>query len=353
MVALFTQHSFSATGIRSLCWRGDELVDWLSGGRAFALDGTERCPPVAYMYRFDAATASPDGRFAVIYERRGTKGLLLDDGKILRELNRSFYYAQAYEYPVALFREPGGRLLLAHCPKYDRIELEEAETGRPLTASTERKPDDFFHSRLAASPNGKRLLSAGWLWGNWSQVVYFDVSQALADPHHLDWGDRLPYSGRIGLAEQSSASWLDDERIAVAASSEPEDPEESREVETGPRLLPQGLAVYDVASDPSPDTPCLGAFQFDEPPGTILAIGRQHVLSLFRHPKLVDLSTGRVLHVWSELHSGLQGGPIIWGLDENTKPPPMALDPAGSRFAIASRNAVTVIGFDRSALSSQ
>jgi hypothetical protein len=86
--------------IRSLCWRGDELVDWVGGGRAFAADGTERPATVIQGYRFDVATASPDGRFAVIYERLGTKGLLLHDGRIVREIDRSFYFADAYEYPV-------------------------------------------------------------------------------------------------------------------------------------------------------------------------------------------------------------------------------------------------------------
>jgi hypothetical protein len=116
-MALFNQSSFTATGIRSLCWRGEELVDWVGGCRAFALDGRERPSPVHYAYRFDAATASPDGRYAVIYERLGTKGLLLHDGKCIREINRSYYHADAYEYPVALFRDAGGRLLLAHCPR--------------------------------------------------------------------------------------------------------------------------------------------------------------------------------------------------------------------------------------------
>jgi hypothetical protein len=180
-MTLFTQFSFNATGIRSLCWRGDQLVDWVGGGRAFAPDGTETPARVIYSYRFDAATASPDGRFAVIYERLGTKGLLLHDGQIVRELDRSFYHAAAYEYPVALFNGPDGRALLTHCPgNYCRIELEDAETGRPLTASADRKPSDFFHSRLAASPNGKRLLSAGWVWHPLSLVACFDVAQALA-----------------------------------------------------------------------------------------------------------------------------------------------------------------------------
>ena len=53
-MALFTQSSFNATGVRSLCWRDDELVDWVGGGRAFASDGTERRAR-AYAHRFDAA----------------------------------------------------------------------------------------------------------------------------------------------------------------------------------------------------------------------------------------------------------------------------------------------------------
>jgi hypothetical protein len=342
-MALFTQSSFNATGIRSLCWRGDQLVDWVGGGRAFALDGTEQPAKVRYSYRFDAATASPDGRFAVIYERLGTKGLLLHDGRILRELDRSFYHAAAYEYPVALFNDPNGRVLLAHCPgNYCRVELEEVESGRPLTTSTDRKPSDFFHSRLAASPQGKRLLSAGWIWHPLSLVMCFDVAQALTDPLHLDDRHYLSSSFNPGLVEESSACWLDDDCIAVAASAEPE--QESVEADAGPRLQPRGLAVYDVAN-----RTCLQAFQLDEPPGTIMALGRRYVLSLYRHPKLVDLSTGKVIHVWPELQSGLQDGSII--LNDDAKPPPMAFDPASKRFAIVNRDTVTVIEFNHSALS--
>lgn len=340
----FTQFSFNATGIRSLCWRGDELVDWVGGGRAFIADGTERPARVNYGYRFDAATASPDGRFAVVYERLGTKGLLLHDGKIVRELDRSFYHADAYEYPVALFNDPDGRVLLAHCPAdYCRMDLEEAETGRPLTASEVRNPSDFFHSRLAASPHGKRLLSAGWLWHPLSLVVCFDVAQALADPRHLDARHDLPSSFNPGLAEESSACWLDDDCIAVAASAEPE--QDSVEDDAGLRLRPRGLAVYDVNK-----RTCLQAFQLEEPAGTILALGKRYVLSLYRHPKLVDLSSGKVVHVWTELQSGLQDGSITWHLEGDAKPLPMAFNPATNRFAIVNRDTVALIEFDHSAV---
>jgi hypothetical protein len=343
----FRQYSFPATGVRSLCWCGDELVDWVGGGRRLALDGTDRRASVNYAYRFDAATASHDGRFAVIYERLGTKGLLLKDGEVLRQIDRSFYHANAYEYPVALFHEPGGRLLLAHCPRsYCSIELEEAETGRPLTASAEREPADFFHSRLAASPHGKRLLSAGWAWHPWSIVKHFDVARALADPHHLDRGVRMsPYSGHVCLAEEASACWLDDDRIVVGASGEPEDPEEVREAGDEARLRSCGLAVYDLAGGR-----CLRTFQLPEEPGTILPVGRHHVLSLYRHPKLIDLSGAQVVHAWTELASGLQNSSIIWGLKDDAKPPPMAFDPVSGRFAMVDRIRIAVIEFDLSAL---
>ena len=339
----FRQYSFSATRIRSLCWRGDELVDWVGGGRAFALDGQEQGAPTQYADHFDAATTSRDGRFAVIYERLGARGLLLKDGKVLREVNRSSYRAAAYEYPVALFHEPDGRLLLAHCPRsYCAVELEEVETGRPLTASAEREPCDFFHRRLAASPHGKRLLSAGWAWHPLGIVEFFDVARALTDPRHLDHG-----SGSVCLAEEDSACWLDDDRIVVGASDEPEDPEEVREAGDEARLRSCGLAVYDLAS-----RRCLRTFQLPEQPGTILPIGRRHLLSLYRHPKLIDLSSARVLHVWTELASGLQNSSIIWHLKDDAKPPPMSFDPAIGRFAIADRNRITVIEFDLSALGS-
>ena len=73
-MALFTQISFNATNIRSLCWRGDQLIDWVGGGRVFAADGTEQPSNGRYAYGFDAATASPDGSFAVIYKKSARKG---------------------------------------------------------------------------------------------------------------------------------------------------------------------------------------------------------------------------------------------------------------------------------------
>ena len=95
-----------AQGVRSLCWEGETLVDWVAGGMRSGLDGSVTDRHVNHAYRFDAAQVSPSGRFAVIYERLGTKGLVLREGGILRELNRSYYQAGTYDYPLALFTLP-------------------------------------------------------------------------------------------------------------------------------------------------------------------------------------------------------------------------------------------------------
>lgn len=330
------QHRFSAKGVRSLAWRGDELVDWVGGGRAFKLDGAEVRAQAYYAYRFDSAIASPDGRYAVLYEKLGTKALLLKDGKIMREIDRSYYCAEAYEFPVVLFHAPKGRLVLAHCPQsYRRIEFEEVETGAILTHSKDREPADFFHSRLIVSPGGKRMLSAGWVWHPWSSVVTFDVARALTDPEQLDRteGVQPPPTPEIG-----SACWLDDDRMIIGGSASEERLDDEQEPESGLPL--RGLAIYDVARGS-----CERAFDRDEPPGTMFAVDEGRVLSLYRHPKLIDLNTGTTLHVWGGLYSGLQDSSIVRHLEDDALPPPMAFDAVRKRFAIANGDSITVIDF--------
>jgi hypothetical protein len=318
----------------------------VGGGRAFALDGAEYRAAVNYGYRFDAATASPDGCFAVIYEKLGTKGLLLNDGQIVRELNRSFNHAGAYEYPVTLFNAPDGRLLLAHCPTdYCRLELEEAETGKPLTDIAARKPSDFFFSRLAASPSGTRLLSAGWHWHPWDEIVHIEVGAALANPLLLDNPDSVRrLFPDIYPPEESNACWLGDDCVAIAHSENLdnfEEEENSAETPPKPHVPPRSLAVYDLVSGT-----CLHIHQFDEPLGTIFAVGSGHILSLYRHPKLIEIATGKTLHVWRGLNTGLQTRSIMLGLEKESMPPPYAFSAVHNRFAISNGDTVTVIEFN-------
>src|SRR5580698_3080289 len=145
-----------ARGVQSLVWRGEMLIDWVGGGRQFSVDGEIGHARISYAYPFDAAAASPSGEFSVIYTRLGTTGLILQRGKILREINRSYYHADTYEFPIALIRLETGREVMVHCPDdYNRLEIDDLATGERVSGSTSRKPWDCFHARLAGSPDGK------------------------------------------------------------------------------------------------------------------------------------------------------------------------------------------------------
>lgn len=168
----------------------------------------------------------------------------------------------------------------------------------------ERQPADYFFSRLAASPGATRLLSAGWLWAPWDAVVVYDLAAALADPRHLDeLAGASRHTRYVGLAEESRAVWLDEYHALLAASLEPEDPADAAEAaaeDGGPRLLPGGLAVFDVrtrtcrwASPPR-----------SEPIGTLMPVGREHLLSPYNHSKLIALRTGTVVAEWQDLRTG-------------------------------------------------
>ena len=125
----FHEIKIPATDVRSLVWAGDQLIDWCSGGTVYSLDGSVLSGSCPHDESFDAAVTDPTGRFSVIYQRVGTRGLLLDSGEVIREIQRSDYHAEAYEYPVCLL-EHRGRTLFVHCPEeYNRLEIEDVLTG--------------------------------------------------------------------------------------------------------------------------------------------------------------------------------------------------------------------------------
>jgi hypothetical protein len=88
----------AARGVGSLVWDGESLVDWVGGGDRYFLDGEVASARRRYAYAFDAVASLDGSPFSVIYTRCGTKGLVLRDGRLVREINRSYYQAGAYEY---------------------------------------------------------------------------------------------------------------------------------------------------------------------------------------------------------------------------------------------------------------
>jgi hypothetical protein len=312
-------------GLASLAWAGDELVDWI-GGRRLTLAGDERRFNCGYSYRFDAATGLRD--VAAIVETLGTKGRLvrlLDEpeaGSIgfdeLRELDRSYYESTAYAYPACILDLPDGRMAIAHCPRrYDTLELELLD-GTPLTRRT-RDAEDVFHSRLAASPDGRWLLSNGWVWQPWNVACVYEVARSLAEPEHLSTiGIRLD----LGAFEaEVDAAALSGDRLIVSASAE------------RPMLsvieLPSGKNLHCI-----PLSKYLGT--------QIMAWGPDHIVAFEDHPRVIALTDGEVVAEWPELATSPWQQPSH-ALEPPRGPPCLAIDPLQARFAIADANKVTVI----------
>jgi hypothetical protein len=319
-----------AKEIQSLVWDGDCLVDWAAGGRRYFLDGSSEEAYVQYGHLFDAAAVSPSGDYVVIYTRLGTNGLILFRGKVIREIHRSYYHADAYEYPIALLRLPNGREAIVHCPdEYCRLDIDDLETGARLTMSGDRKPADFFHSRLGVSFDGRYLISAGWVWHPLDKIVVFDLAAALANPSHLD-GKGI---GIDAWAEESSAWFLHNGELAIALSgieSEDEDNPDGQFAECE-------LRIFDLVHPTRPRIITLAHCL-----GTAMGVGDNHVLGLFDHPRLIELANGSLVEQWPHINSGKQNSSILLAQEFV---PSIAWDHVGQRCAIGNSEGITVLEF--------
>ncbi|MFD0207149.1 MULTISPECIES: hypothetical protein [Saccharothrix] len=316
---------------RALVWIGGRLFDVAAGRRSVSFDGSppsQRFGP--YGAQFDAATISPRGDVIALMASTGTKALLFTpDGELIRELNRSYYQAQSYRYPLALFTLPDGRTGLAHCPEeYNRLEIEVAATGERLTAA-DRDTTDVFHSRLAVSRSGRYLLSAGWVWHPWDCVAVYDLHRALADATTLDsWHGTFDMPREVG-AEVSGACFIGDD-VVLNTSPEEYDPQSPEELE------PNTVARWSTATETF-----TWRRRLDRTAGDLVPIGGDF-LALYEHPRLFDGSTGELLAEWPDLPTGTAASSIVPG-ESFSGPARIAVDEAGSRFAVTDGTKVTVV----------
>ncbi len=311
--------------VRSLVWESDDLIDIAAGWRRWRADGSEEHGRVNYAFPFDRALVSPSGGFQVLYAERGTKGLVLEHGEILREIDRSFYCANAYDYPAAVGRLPDGREILVHCPDaYSVLQIEELETGRRLTMG-ERRAVDVFHSRLAVSPDGRYLLSAGWLWHPLGTVEVYDLVAALDDPTVLDQHGALWEQIDAGV---EAACWLDSERLLVSGHPD----EEPLDGDDAGLLAPGELGVWSLTRQA-----WTRRRRIDFRVGTLLGC-QGRALGMYGHPKLIDPAAATVLAQWPELATGSKDA--SYSLEPT---PIVAVHPDGTRAAVATTSAIAVI----------
>ncbi len=277
----------NAPDVKSLVWSGDTLVDWISGGDTYSLEGASEASRVHYPYTFNEAISSRSGKYVVLVSRRSTKALLLRNGKLIRELNRSYYCAESYDYPVAFVTLSDGREAIAHCPnEYNQLEVEIAETGELLKSTSDRKPSDYFHARLKVSPNNRYLASCGWVWHPVDYPHIFDIQTAEKNLSHLDG----PGVELRTLADTSSLAFVSDHEIVVALGGDVIDQEipiDGTELYTF--AIHEGLAHRQSVAKYSGHVSLVCGFSG----GGVLALGD--------HPVVLDQRTGDVLNAWPDL----------------------------------------------------
>ena len=103
--------------VSTLIWEQGYIVD-MTTKRQASLEGVVSQSAWIMTYRFDRATGfrHRDGFWSAVYENHGTKAVLMKNGSVHRELNRSYYCAGAYDYPITIAANQSGRAVVVHCP---------------------------------------------------------------------------------------------------------------------------------------------------------------------------------------------------------------------------------------------
>jgi len=319
--------TIEAYSLRTIDWFDDKIFDWNSAGTQYSENG-EKTQLHKYHFGFDCdgSITSENGEYVLIYQKLGTKGLLLKNGELLREINRSYYQSSVYEFP-AIFFSFKNRTYLAHCPfGYNQIDFEDVETGEIITNKSERDPQDFFHSRLEVSKDNKHLISKGWFWHPFDSIELFNIEECIAEPKLLDQGKSIPEV----TSEICSASFIDNNQILVCASNEEPLDDENEEP-----IPPGHIAIWNIETNEiSHSAKINGEF------GNIFAIDDKICWDLYNYPKIIDLKSGEVIDKMEEIDSGKQGSSIIHHLSDLPK---IAFNKKTKQIAIAKNNTIEIL----------
>ncbi|MFJ6085510.1 hypothetical protein ACIQI8_29375 [Streptomyces sp. NPDC092369] len=149
----------------------------------------------------------------------------------------------------------------------------------------------------------------------------------MTDPAVLDGNCVLPSDAGID-DEVVSACWLDGDRMAVA-TGEPAHDDEGFLVTS-----PGQLGVWSLSA-----SRWIHRSRVDFCVGTLIARG-DTVVSLYGHPRLIDVTTGAVVAEWPTVEVPRRDG--SYGVT-HIPTPVAALHPDGTRLAVAQPESIAII----------
>lgn len=159
---------------------------------------------------------------------------------------RQDYYANFSCYPISLFKNEQNIPHLIYSEAWNHLQIMNLDSRQILTASkslieenAEEKhiefykdhtednklswprPYDYFFGKLKMSPDNKKFLSAGWVWGSYDAYNIYEVDDFIKNNRIADIN--------IGGWEHSNRAvcWINDKTVAVAYNPLEEDDEDS------------------------------------------------------------------------------------------------------------------------------
>ncbi|MDR6944377.1 hypothetical protein [Mucilaginibacter pocheonensis] len=313
--------------LRTISWFNNTIIDWANSGNVYFPNGeVKTLGQYNFALNFNGAIMSSNGKYAFIYQRFGTKGLLLKEGELLREINRSYYYADVYEYPAA-FTTVNEITYLIHCPvKYCQLDFENVETGEIITNINTRNPEseDVFHSRLEISPDNTFLISKGWVWHPLDVIRVFNINDCILNPALLDKPGLYPNVS----AEICTASFINNTKVLIGSSAETIDDEDLR-------LPPKHIAVWDLENNHiSKPIKVKGDF------GNLFTINDDWAWDTLSFPKIINIHTGEIIDKNEIIDSGIQNSSIIQQYD---RLPQIIFNRHTKQLAIAHQGKIEIL----------
>lgn len=148
---------------------------------------------------------------------------------------RQDYHADISCYPVALFKDSTGVPHLIYGEAWNHVQIMNLDTLQVLTAAKSLieegaeemyldlhkkysqnntlpwpRPFDYFYGKLLLSPNQKKFLSAGWVWGSCDAYYIFEID-------HFINSHRIAAIPLLGWEHNNRAvCWISDDHFALA-----------------------------------------------------------------------------------------------------------------------------------------